>query len=270
LLSILSGLTLRDVLLALVDIAIVAYLFYQVFVLIRGTRAVQLLKGIAVLFILIPVTEFFSLYTLNALLVEVKTMLLIAIPVVFSPELRRALEQLGRGRIFTRAIFSGGVTSEKVVDAIVEAAGHLSSSKTGALIVVERTSGLEEYGEEAVPLDSLVTAGLIENIFFKNSPLHDGAIIVRGDRIAAAACFLPSTQEAVTVELGSRHRAALGVTQVSDAVAVAVSEETGTVSLAVGGRLLRGLDLRTLKEKLVELLPERQPLPQLFRRGSAK
>ena len=270
LLSVLGYLTWQDVLLALVDIAIVAYLFYEIFVLIRGTRAVQLLKGIAVLFILIPVTQWLRLYTINWLLVQVRMMLLVAIPVVFSSELRRALEHLGRGKIFTRSIFSGGYTSERVIDEIVEAAGHLSSSRTGVLIVIERTSGLEEYMEEAVTLDSLVTSELVENIFYKNTPLHDGAVIVRGDRVAAAACYLPSTQEAVTVELGSRHRAALGITQVSDAVAVAVSEETGTISLAVGGRLLRGLDLRTLKEKLVELLPERQPLSQLFRRGSAK
>lgn len=262
----------QDIAIGIVDVAIVAFLFYQTFVLIRGTRAVQLLKGIAVLFVLIPVTRWLRLYTLNWLLEQARTPLFVAIPVVFSPELRRALEQLGRGRLFIAGLFTGGVTSEKVIDEIVKAAGDLSATKTGALIVIERTSGLEEYMEEAIPLDSVVTSELIENVFFKNTPLHDGAMIVRGDRVAAAACFLPSTQEAVTVELGSRHRAALGVTQVSDAIAVAVSEETGTVSLAVGGRLLRGLDLKTLKEKLVELLPERQPLllPQLFRRGASK
>ncbi len=267
-----GGFTLKDILQSLVDVAIVAYLFYRVFVLIRGTRAVQLLEGIALLFISISVTQWLGLLTVNSLLVRISNGLLMALPVVFHQEIRRALEHIGRGgSMVTRSLFTGSVfTSEKVIDEIVEAAGHLSASRTGALIVIERASGLEEFMEEANPLDAMVTSELLENIFFKNTPLHDGAVIVKGDRVAAAACFLPSTQEAVTIELGSRHRAALGVTQVSDAVAVAVSEETGTVSLAVGGRLLRGLDLRTLKEKLVELLPERQAVPQLFHRGSAK
>ena len=266
------GFTLRDYILSLLDVAIVAYLFYRIFVLIRGTRAVQLLEGIALLFIFISVTQWLGLYTVNWLLVRVSSGLVFALPVVFHQEIRRALEQLGRGgSLVTRSLFTGSVfTSEKVIDEIVEAVGHMSASRTGALVVIERASGLEEFMDEAVALDSVVTSELLENIFFKNTPLHDGAIIVRGDRVAAAACFLPSTQEAVTIELGSRHRAALGVTQVSDAVAVAVSEETGTVSLAVGGRLLRGLDLKALKEKLVDLLPERQPVPQLFHRGSAR
>lgn len=261
-----------EILRTLVDVAIVAYLFYRILVLIRGTRAVQLLEGIGLLYISISVSWWLELYTLYTLLYRVASGLLLALPVIFHQEIRRVLEQLGRGgSLVTRSLFTGAVfTSEKVIDEIVEAAGHMSSSSTGALIVIERASGLEEFMEEAVPLDSVVSSELLENIFFKNSPLHDGAIIVRGDRVAAAACYLPSTQEAVTVELGARHRAALGITQASDAVAVAVSEETGTVSLAVGGRLLRGLDLATLKEKLVELLPSQQAVPHLFRRGAAK
>lgn len=263
--------TWQDILLTVIDIAIVAYLFYRIFVLIRGTRAVQLLEGIALLFIFMWVTNRLQLYTVNYVLEQVRTMLLVALPIVFHQEIRRALEHLGRGgSLVTRSLLAGRFTSEKVIDEMVKAVGEMSAASTGALIIVERASGLEEFMEEGVSLDSVVTSELLQNIFSKNTPLHDGAVIVRGDRIAAASCFLPSTQEVVTVELGSRHRAALGVTQVSDAVAIVVSEETGTVSLAVGGRLLRGLDLRTLKEKLVELLPERQPVPQLFHRGSAK
>jgi len=267
-----DGLSGTEILVQLVDVAIVAYLFYRIFVLIRGTRAVQLLEGIALLFVAMAATEWLGLYTMNTLLVELRRGLVVALPVVFHQEIRRALEQLGRGgSLVTRSMFTGSVfTSEKVIDEIVEAAGHMSSSRTGALIVIERASGLEEYMDEAVALDSVVSSELLENIFFKNTPLHDGAVIIRSDRVAAAACFLPSTQEAVTIELGSRHRAALGVTQVSDAIALAVSEETGTISLAVGGRLMRGLDLATLKEKLVELLPAGQSFSQLFRRGSAK
>lgn len=270
-LRLLSSFTGQDIARAIVDIAIVAYLFYQVFVLIRGTRAVQLLKGIAVLFILLQVTDFLRLYTINWLLDSVSAMLLVAIPVVFSTEIRRALEQLGRGSLFTRSLFlTPSVTPEQIVDEIADAVHSLSMERTGALVVLQRDVGLEEYMEDAIALDSLVSSELIQNIFVKNTPLHDGAVIIRNDRVAAAACFLPSTQEAVTVELGARHRAALGITQVSDAVAVTVSEETGTVSLAVGGRLLRGLDTKTLKEKLLELLPQRQVVGQLFHRGSAK
>lgn len=271
LLSELRYFTWQDILLSVVDIAIVAYLFYRVFVLIRGTRAVQLLKGIATLFILVSVTQWLRLYTINWLLVQVRTMLLVALPIVFQQELRRALEQIGRGHLFSRSIFSGsGTTSEKVIDEIIEAAVNLSRSSTGALIVVERETGLEEYAEDAVRLDSLVSSELLQNIFVPNTPLHDGAVIIRGDRILAAACFLPTTQEQVMVELGARHRAALGVTQVSDAVCVVVSEETGAISLAVGGRLFRGLDGKTLKEKLMDLLKPPQPVAQIFHRGSTR
>lgn len=270
-LRVLASFTWKDYVRAIVDIAIVAYLFYQVFVLIRGTRAVQLLKGIAILFVLLQVTNFLELYTVNWLLGRVSEMLVVAIPVVFSAEIRRALEQIGRGRLFARSLLLGpDATPEQVVEAVTDAVFKLSKDKVGALIVIQRDVGLEEHMDEAVALDSLVSSELLQNIFVKNSPLHDGAAIIRGGRIAAASCFLPSTQESVGLELGSRHRAALGITQVSDAIAVTVSEETGTVSLAIGGRLLRGLDAKTLKEKLTELLPQKQPVNPLFHRRSSK
>jgi len=247
--------TWQDVLLAIVDIAVVAYLFYKIFTLIRGTRAVQLLKGVAFLFVLVSLTQWARLYTINWILVQVRTMLLVALPIVFQPELRRGLEQIGRGRLFSRALFRFQDDDvEKTVDELVTACFNLSSQKTGGLIVLERETGLEEFMEDAVRIDGLVTSRLIENIFVFGSPLHDGAVIIRGDRVAAAAGFLPPTQDPVTVELGSRHRAALGITQVSDAVAIVISEQTGTVSLASGGRLIRGLDPKTLREKLLEAL----------------
>ncbi|HHW26800.1 MAG TPA: TIGR00159 family protein [Firmicutes bacterium] len=271
LLSELRYLTWQDILLSVVDIAIVAYLFYRVFVLIRGTRAVQLMKGIAVLFVLVAVTRYMRLYTLNWLLEWVRDSLWVALPIVFQPELRRALEQMGRGSLFARSVLGGGsMTSERIVDEIVDAAAALSASRTGALMVITREAGLQEYIEDAQRLDALVTSELLQNIFVKNTPLHDGAVVIKGDRIAAAACFLPSTEEAVAVELGSRHRAALGITQVSDAIAVVVSEETGTVSLAVGGRLFRGLDKRTLKEKMMGLLETHLSIPNILNRGSAR
>lgn len=192
----------QDILRAAVDVAIVSYIFYRLFVLIRGTRAIQLLEGIALLYVALVVTRVLRLYTVNYVLDAVRDMLLVALPIVFYPEIRRALEHLGRGgSLVTRSILTGGVfTSEKVIDEIVEATGHLAGTRTGALIVIERASGLEEYMEEAVVLDSMVTSELLENIFAKNTPLHDGAVIIRGNRLAAAACYLPSTQEVVTVE----------------------------------------------------------------------
>ncbi|MBE3519485.1 MAG: TIGR00159 family protein [Firmicutes bacterium] len=244
-----------DIILAVVDITVVAYLFYRVFVLIRGTRAVELLKGIAILLVLVSVTQWLRLYTIHWILSQLRTMLVIAIPVVFQPELRRALEQIGRGKIFARgSLWAPAMTSTKVISEVVEAVSSLSSSKIGALVVLERESGLGEYVEESVKLDAIVSSELLQNIFVPGTPLHDGAVIIRGDRIVAAASFLPFTQERVSVELGSRHRAAIGITEVSDAVSVVVSEETGTISLACGGRLIRGLDKKTLKEKLEELM----------------
>ncbi len=263
--------TWQDVLLGILDVAIVAYLFYQVFVLIRGTRAVQLLKGVGMLLALVPVTQWLRLYTVNWVLVQIRTMLLVALPIVFYQELRRGLEQLGQGSLLTRSLLSPeGVTTGEIIDHIVEAVSNMSSSRTGALIVIAREAGLKEYTEEAVPLEARVTSALIENIFSKNAPLHDGAVVIKGERLVAASCFLPSTEESVAIELGTRHRAAIGITQVSDALAVVVSEETGTISLASGGRLLRGLDPGTLKEKLLELLPSPQPAAGLFHRGSRK
>lgn len=260
----------QDILLAIVDIAIVAYLFYRVFVLIRGTRAVQLLKGIAVLLVLVVVTRWLRLYTVNWLLVQVRTMLIVALPVVFQQELRRALEQLGRGKLFSRSLFRPPAESlEDTVGKVVEACSALSKSRIGALIVIERETGLEEYMEDAVRMDALVSSELLQNLFVPNSPLHDGAVIIRGDRIMAAACFLPSTEDPVTVELGSRHRAALGITQVSDSLAIVVSEETGTVSLASGGRLIRGLDPTTLKEKILQAM-DYQVGSQILHRGSGR
>lgn len=231
----------------------------------------QLLKGVAILLALVPVTQWLRLYTVNWLLVQVRTMLLVALPIVFYQELRRGLEQLGQGSLLTRSLLNPeGVTTEAIVDHIVEAASNMSSSHTGALIVIAREAGLKEYTEDAVPVDSLVTSAILENIFSRNAPLHDGAVVIRGERLVAASCFLPSTEESVAIELGTRHRAAIGITQVTDAVAVVVSEETGTISLAAGGRLLRGLDAQTLKEKLLELLPSSQPVTQLFHRGSQR
>jgi diadenylate cyclase len=253
-------LSITEFIIALIDITVVAYVLFRLFLIIRGTRAIQLIKGIIVLLIATTVSQWVKLYTINWLLVNIRTMLFVALPVVFQPELRRALEQIGRGGVFMKASFilMGAEDMTKVIDEIVRAADQLSRQKTGALIVIERETRLGDFIETGIRVDGQVTAELLMNVFVPNTPLHDGAVIVRGDRIMAAACFLPLTDATnLSTELGSRHRAAMGISEHSDAVAVVVSEETGTVSLANSGKLVRHLDAVSLREMLTALLQTR-------------
>lgn len=248
-------LSVNDLVVAVVDIAIVSYLIYKSFTLVRGTRAVQLIRGLLVLLVATMLASRLRLYTINWILVNLRTMLFVALPVVFQPELRRALEQIGRGKLFAPALsFLDEGDMAKVLEEIARAAEVMSRSKTGALMVVERETGLSDYVETGVKMDAIVTAELLINLFVPGTPLHDGAVIIRGNRITAAACFLPLTDAVdLSVELGSRHRAALGITEASDALAIVVSEETGTISLANSGRLIRYLDGKTLREMLSAL-----------------
>ncbi len=253
-------------LLSLVDISIVAYGFYRLFRLIRGTRAIPIMKGIIIVLLAVPVSQWLHLNATHEILQDIQTMLTVAIPVVFQPELRRALEQLGQGRFFGEPLLvpHEEVDVSHVIDEVARAAIQLSQSRTGALIVFERQTGLREYAATGVPLEAVVTAALLENVFVPNTPLHDGAAIIRGDRLVAAGCFLPLTESARPgSELGSRHRAALGLTEQSDAVVVVVSEETGWISVAVEGRLNRRLDDRSLRETLTQLL-RGKPHPTLW------
>ena len=259
-------------LLSLVDIAIVAYGFYPLFQLIRGTRAVQLIKGIIIVLLAVPVSQWLHLKATHAILQDIQAMLIVAIPIVFQPELRRALEQLGQGRFLGETPLlmpHEEVDMNHVIDEIARAAEHLSRSRTGALIVIERQTGLREYAATGVPLEAMVTAALLENIFVPNTPLHDGAAIIRGERVVAAGAFLPLTDSATPgSELGSRHRAALGLSEQSDAAIVVVSEETGTISLAVEGHLNRRLDDRSLRELLGQLFRARTHNPLwIWQRG---
>lgn len=247
---------------AIVDIAVVAYVLYRVLVLIRGTRAVQLIKGVILLLILVTASRFLRLYTVNWLLEQAQVMLLVALPIVFQPELRRALEQLGRGRLFARSfLIMGEEEWARVINEIVLAAETLASHKLGALIVIERETGLNEVVETGTRLESLVSADLLINLFVPNTPLHDGAVIIRGDRILAAGCFLPLTENPdIDRAIGTRHRAAIGITEHSDCVSVVVSEETGIISLANAGKLGRYFDEKTLREMLTALCaPSHQP-----------
>lgn len=242
-----------DLIVAVFDIAVVSYALFKVFTIIRGTRAVQLLKGVMVLIVATALSQALGLTTVNWLLRNARLMLFVALPVVFQPELRRALEQLGRGKIFGRHLgFAGEEEASKVISEVVKASEILSRNKTGALIVMERETGLGDHAETGVKMDSLVSAELLVNIFERNTPLHDGAVIMRGGRILAASCYLPLTDALeLDKEMGGRHRAAMGITEHSDAVAVVVSEETGNISMANEGNLIRRLDSRSLREMLL-------------------
>lgn len=244
---ILSHFQLRD----LVDILIVTAIFWGLLFLVRGTRAMALMRGVLLLAIAVVLaSNFFSLTAFNWLIRNTLPALLVAVPVIFQPELRRALERLGRG---------GGLISLPSAEAegikasrhIAAAAQLLSERKHGALIVLERETGLQEYVDTGVPIDGEVSAELLLTIFQPNTALHDGAAIIRGDRIVAAACIMPLAETSrVRRGLGLRHRAAVGITEQSDALATIVSEETGTISLARYGRLVSNLDEPRLRELL--------------------
>lgn len=238
--------TLRDA----VDILIVAYVVYRVIYSIQGTRATTLVKGLAIVFGSSVVARALSLRTVSWLLDQATTLFLVALPVVFYPELRRGLEQLGRGQLF--GWMTGRGVGQQVfdLDAVITACGRLSAKKTGALIVLHRQVGLHEYIATGVGLDALITTELLVNIFEPNSPLHDGAVIISAGRIASAGCVLPLTDSPLSGGLGTRHRAAVGMSEQTDAVIIVVSEETGTISLAVGGRLRRYLTEARLREQL--------------------
>jgi len=248
-----------DVAIAVVDIAIVAYVVYRLLVLIRGTRAVQLIKGIIVVLVATLLSDRLNLVTVNWVLQKTLVMLVVALPIVFQPELRRALEQLGRAGFLARTLKRLGEQDVgRLVNEVVRATTILSRNRTGAIMVMERDTGLREIVETGIKVDAEVSGELLVNLFIPHTPLHDGAVVVRGSRIAAAACFLPLAESAeVGRELGSRHRAAVGITEHSDALAVVVSEETGTVSLANAGKLMRGLDEEMLRELLTSLLRAR-------------
>ncbi|WP_067621119.1 diadenylate cyclase CdaA [Alicyclobacillus acidiphilus] len=243
-----------------IDIIFVAFMLYYLLLLIRGTRAVQLLQGVMIVIVVILISGLLNLSASNWLLGKIVEIGFFAIPVVFQPELRRALSQMGRGGLLTvNLLQQGGEEMVHSVNEIVKATQVLAKTKTGALIVVERKTGLNEYIETGTSLEARVSSELFVNLFIPNTPLHDGAVIVRSTQIAAAGCFLPLTENrSLDKQLGTRHRAALGISEQSDGVAVVVSEETGRVSVAVDGVLHRNLDENALKNLLTTLIvPQR-------------
>ncbi len=242
--------------LSALDIIVVAIVLYQLLMLIKGTRAVQLLKGLFVLIAVSYFSRYLRLNTISWLLDQVWKMLFVALPVVFQPELRRALEQLGRGRFFTRHPLTLGAEAFLIlIEELVRCTQVLSKNRIGALIVLERDTGVQDYIETGIKIDGMVSSEFLVNIFIPNTPLHDGAVILRGDRVAAAGCFLPLSQNFnIEKELGTRHRAALGLTEVSDSLVIVVSEETGAISLAINGDLIRFLDDKMLRDLLMREL----------------
>jgi len=227
----------------ILDIILVAAAIYGIFLLIRGTRAVQLLRGVIVLVVLLGLISVtvIDLTASRWLITAILPALLVAVPVIFQPELRRALEQLGRaGRYFR---FFRREADNLVVGVIANACLQLSRRRDGALIVIEQATGLQEYIDTGIVLDAETTPELLLTVFNKHTELHDGAVIIRADRIAAAACVLPlSTRSLSDRQMGLRHRASLGISEVSDAIVVVVSEETGQVSIAHNGRIIRRQD----------------------------
>lgn len=243
----------------IIEIAIIAILFYYMLVWIKNTKAWTLLKGILVILLFIMLAAIFQMNTIIWIAEKMVSVAVIAIAVIFQPEMRKALESLGRHRLLMRFFnFEGNKTigkfSDKTITELVRACFEMGKVKTGALIVVEDEMMLSEYERTGIAVDGIVSSQLLINIFEKNTPLHDGAVIVRGDRVVSATCYLPlSDSLTLSKDLGTRHRAAVGISEVSDSMTIVVSEETGKVSIAVGGELYRNVDADFLKNKLTFL-----------------
>jgi diadenylate cyclase len=235
----------------IVDVLLVWFVIYQLFKIIKGTKAVQLLKGIFVLIIVRLLTDVFHFDTLKWLLDQVLPWGFLAIIIIFQPELRRALEQLGRGRLFARTAMQEEEEHDRLMEALSKSVNYMAKRRIGALISIERETGLSEYIETGTPLYSVVTSELLINIFIPNAPLHDGAVILHKNQIAAAGCYLPLSESPfISKELGTRHRAALGLSEVTDAITIIVSEETGAISLAIDGELYRDLSIEEFEARL--------------------
>lgn len=243
----------------IVDILVVWFVIYKLIMLIKGTKAVQLLKGIFVIIIVRGLSSIFGLDTLGWMMQQALTWGFLAIIIIFQPELRRALEQLGRGRLFSRSGMQEDEEQERIIESMTKAVSYMAKRRIGARSTLERETGMSDYIETGIPLDSKISSELLINIFIPNTPLHDGAVIVQKNQIAAAACYLPLSESPfISKELGTRHRAALGVSEVTDSITIVVSEETGAISITKNGELYRDLTLDRFKEILTnELVGER-------------
>jgi diadenylate cyclase len=243
-----------------VDILIVAIVIYEILKLIKGTRAVQMALGAGLLVAMFYVSSWAQLGTVNWFIRNMVGYVVFALIVLFQADIRRALAHFGRARLLR--LFMRTDDGDEVVEELAVAASMLSAQRIGAIIAVERQIGLRNFIEAGIPLDATLTYDLIVTIFRPGSPLHDGAVIIQGDRVAAAACFLPLTVNPfVSKDFGTRHRAAIGLTEETDAVAIIVSEETGTISLSLAGQIERGLTVDELRARLRELVSAVRPAP---------
>lgn len=268
-----SGVGITDV----IDVVIVAFVVYKILGFIKETRAEQLAKGLLILVVANFASKWLHLYTLNWILVKTMDLGVIALIIVFQPELRRGLEYLGRSKILSKQF--GQMDKDKVkqlTSVLIKSVDFFSAHRVGALIIMERETTLSDIAETGTIIDAEISTELLGNLFYEGSPLHDGAVILRGDRIWAAGCVLPLTQNKnLSKELGTRHRAGIGITENSDAISLIVSEETGIISIAIDGKLSRFLDLKTVEKTLLNVYlsqisdgskMSRMPFMNMFRR----
>lgn len=249
------------------DILVVAAIIYKLLMLTRDTRGSAVLKGLLLLLVLVGVSNLVGLTALNWLLTAVLNNGPIVLVILFQPEIRKALEQIGRGARIDMKRDDASQEAGKMIDEIIRCMLNLSRRRVGALIVFEGKTGLQDVIESGIALDSQISAGLLENIFEPNTPLHDGAVVIRGNRIMSAASFLTLTDASISHDLGTRHRAALGVSETTDATVLVVSEETGIISMARGGKLMRHLDQKALRTILEGMyMPQRKGIGKLFNR----
>ena len=263
-----------------VEILILAFLIYHILLWIKNTRAWSLLKGLGVVIVFVGIAALFNMSTILWIVQHVTGIAVTAIVVLLQPELRSAMEELGQTNILS-SLFNLDVTktpegrfSDKTIGEIVRATTQMSRVRTGALIVIEQTSPLQEYARTGIDMDALVTSQLLINIFEKNTPLHDGAVIIRNNRVVAATCYLPLSKNRMDKELGTRHRAGVGISEVTDSLTIIVSEESGEISLAYRGSLTRNVNEDYLRERLVTLqnkeIQEERHARILSRKGKEK
>lgn len=275
-LSRVSGIRWADI----VEIFILAFLLYHILVWIKNTRAWSLLKGILVIAVFILVAAYFEMNTILWIVQNMFGVAVTAVVVILQPELRKAVEELGRKNIISSIVpFELGKNpgegrfSDKTINEITKACVEMGKVKTGALIVVQQNQSLDEYERTGIDVDGIVTSQLLINIFEHNTPLHDGAVIIRGNRVVSATCYLPlSDNMALSKELGTRHRAGVGISEATDSLTVIVSEETGKISVAYGGSLERNLNGDTLKERLkaIQNKPEEESRKRILWKGRSK
>jgi len=243
-----------------VDILIVAVILYKVYEMLQDTRAITLVKGLIVLMIVTLVAGFLELHVISWLLQKSVQLLFVALPIVFQPELRRALERLGQGRFLGLDQYLDVEEANSITNEIDKAVFNMADKKIGALLVIEKNVGINEIIDTGIKIEGLITTEFLMNVFIPNTPLHDGAAVVRGKRLVAAGCYLPLTENrSLSSELGTRHRAAIGLSEQCDAVIIIVSEETGVVSVAENGRIERYMSHDSLRQRIRPLFVKEKP-----------